>query len=218
MATNARRYTPTHKKMKKKELKKDEIAWQKFKLVENGGKGLDLKYSFLFDEQGRKFVKVITSENDLPPHDDLIRLFKSLRPIVAKIENIDYARRLMSLPGFEPTKIQLELTEATVQESMQSIEVTGITLSERRKEDGVIISYNKNDVNDMTTGTSTTWISLESEIYAIEEDLSDIIAEIKTEAYEYEFGSKYADFEQMTMQFDNNEEEHEEAEVVVDEP
>lgn len=212
MATNARRYTSTHKKMKKKQLKKDEIAWQKFKLVENGGKGLDLKYSFLFEEQGQMFVKLITCENQLPPHDDLIKLFKSLRPIVAKIENIDYARRLLNLPGFEPTKIQLELTEATVQESMQSIEVTGISLSERRKEDGVIISYNKNDVNDMVTGTSTAWISLESTIYGIEEDLSDIIAEIKNEAYEYEFGSKYADFEQLTMQF--NKEELEDAEMV----
>lgn len=178
--------------MSKKQLNQDEISWQKVKLIEGGGKGLQLKYCYIREVDGFPFVRSECPEDTMTPHDDLVKLIKSMRILVAKVENIDYARRILDLPGYEPTQIQIQLTEATVQNSMEQIEVTGVSFSERHKDDGVIISYTKTDLDDKVIGHSTTWIQLNKEIYGVEEDLADICKELKREAYEYEFNEKHA--------------------------
>lgn len=182
-----------------KQLKQDEIAWKKIKLIGGGGEGLELEYSFLIVIEEKGYMKKGSWVNDLVPNDDLINAIKSLRIPVAKIENIDYARRILSLPDYEPTNKQIELTEKTVQESMKQIEVVALHFSERRKEQGVIISYKKEDLNGKITGHPTTWIQLSGEIYGIEDELRTAIDKIKEEAFKYEFEGKIAESSQLTI-------------------
>jgi RAB protein geranylgeranyltransferase component A len=194
--------------MKKQELKKDQVNWLKMKLLNGGENGMEIHYSYLMTIKGRGFIKNPKITCDVIPHDDFIRLFKQLKPIVAKIENIDYVRKLSTIPGFDTTENQQRIIESMAQQSMESIKVTGISISERRKSEGIIISYLKYDINENVTGTSTTWINLEGNEYGIEEDLMDIVEDMKNESYSYEFEEKYADFEQLSMEFEDVEEEN----------
>lgn len=191
---------------KQQQLKQDQINWKKIKLVGDGSEGLELSYAYIKEIKGRGFIKSHTLMSDIPPHDDLLNLFKELRPIVATIESVDYARKLPALPGFDATDNQLILIENLTQNIMKSIEVTGIHLSERRKDKGLIISYKKYDIQEQSTGHTTTWIGLSGNEYAIEEDLQEILNEIISESFKYEFEEKYADFEQLAIDYDVAEE------------
>lgn len=193
--------------MKKLKIKQDQISWRKIKLISSGANGIELNYCYIKEIQGRGFLIGNNFQYDIPPHDDLVKLFKQLRPIVAKIENIDYARKLPHIPGFNPTDIQLRLMEGLTQNTLEDLEVTGISISERKKSEGVIISYKKYDIKEQSTGHSTAWINMSGTEYGIEEDLIDIIIDIKSESFMYEFEDKYADFEQMSIDFDNEDED-----------
>lgn len=198
-------------------VKQKEIEWRQIKLVKGGAEGLDLKYGYLFSFKGHNICKNRGSKTDVPPHDCLIDLVKGLRPVVAKVMGIDYARTLLNMPEFEPNDMQQKLTEGIVQQAMKTIDVTGVAISTRKKDVGIIISYDKTDEDEQVTGHATSWINLEGSVYEIEEDLSDTIDELKKEAYRYEFEDVYVDFEQMAIDYPQDD-DIEEANVVEDEP
>lgn len=196
----------------KEPLRKD-ISWQEISLIEKGAKGLNLKYGWIVEIQGKGFLRKINPTFDLQPHNDLIMLIKSLRPIVAKVESYDYARKLLSLEGFEATEIQQRSIEASVQQEVGKIDITGIRFQTKKKDEGVIILYDFTDENDQTNKRNTSWINLGPVIYGIEEDLKEISDELKIEAYRYEFEDKYADFEQMSFEYPEEDDESENQDV-----
>jgi len=176
-----------------------EFCLRRMKLKENGAKGIDTNWAYLWDIDGLQPINRVGLESDLVPHNDLINLMKELRSIVAKVENIDYARNILTVPGFEPTDTQQLITEAGVQEALQQIEITGISLSTKKDAEGVIITYKKFDNQERCKGTSTSWINMEIIEYGIEEELKDIIDNLKIEAYRYVYEYKHADYGQMTI-------------------
>lgn len=193
-----------------------EVSWQEISLIEKGANGLHLKYNWIVEIQGKGFMRKLGSDFDLQPHDDLVNLMKSLRPIVAKVESYDYARKLLSLEGFEATEIQQQSIEASVQQEVGKIDVTGIKFSTKKKDEGVIINYDFTDENEQTTKRHTSWINLGPIIYGIEEDLKEIVDKLKIEAFRYEYEDKYADFEQMSIEYPEETEEEENDDGVTD--
>lgn len=191
-----------------KELKKEEISWEKISLVKAGSEGLKWKYSHLVDiNDGKRYLFNVNTSGDIIPNDDLIKEIHALKAIVSKVEEYDSVRELKSTAGFEPTKIQIQMIEAKAQESMKKIEVTGIELSEKKEGFGAIILYEKLDKNEETTSKKTAWICYEGkgdvapEYYGIEDDLSDTVEAIKNEAYLYITFEKFADSDQMTINY-----------------
>jgi hypothetical protein len=189
-----------------KQAKKNEIEWQKIKLIAGGAHGLEIKYSYVLSIKNKGFSRTVNNNFDLQPHDDLIRLFKELRAMVAKIEHYDYARALLELNGYEPTQQQIVMTEQKVQQVISTIEITGVNISKKKNVRGVIITYKKSDENENVTGHATNWIPINSEefIYSEQDDIKDVVEAIEGEAYEYEFNDKYADFEQLTIPEDGD--------------
>jgi hypothetical protein len=188
--------------------KKTETEILKVKLISGGAKGLFLHYAYKFSYQGGTWCRNRKQESDISPHDDLIRLINSLKVIVAKVECFDYAREVIGLSGFEPTDTQIKLTEGVVQTKIESIEVTGISISEKKDGKHVVITYKKSDKMDCETGHATNPINYTAmEIkYGIEDDLKAIVDNIVDEAYMYEFEGKYADKEQLTFDYEEVEE------------
>lgn len=183
--------------------KKTEMEFRKIKILKGGGDGIDLEYSYLFSVQGRTFIKKRNEHNDLPAHDDLIQLIKRLRPIVTKVINLDYARDLISAPGFEPTEQQQQMAEGLVQNVMGQIEPTGVIITKKKEGKAVVISYTKEDSQEKVTRHATALINLEDYQYEIEDDLKDIISDLELEAFRYQYEEKYADFEQLTLDMDD---------------
>ena len=203
-----------------KKLKRDEVNWQEVKLLTGGADGIVLKYSYLQKVQARQFIKGITSDNDLEPHSDLVRIFDQFVLIVAKAESIDYARKILDLPGFEPTDAQRSMTEEAVKHELLEVSVTGIKIIEKKDEVGVVITFDKeDDQGELSKGRKTNWIGTGNIIYGVEEEVGELIKQLAEEAYKYEFETKHADFEQMTMDLDPEEDKNEEIEEakVVDE-
>lgn len=199
------------------ELKQSEISWKKIKLRGNGANGLTTEYSYLRSIHNNSLLKKVITEDELMPSDDLVDAFKSLRPIVAKIENYDYARKFNNLREFEATDIQQQIIEATVQEAIANIEITGVNFSQRQKQEGVIISYSKENIDGKIKGSATTWINIDKEgiiVYEIEDDLKDICDEIKNEAYYYIVGEKYADSAQLSIAYPEEDQKEKEADVI----
>lgn len=180
-------------------MKKTELKWQKVKLLDNGAKGLHSEWAELWEHKGKGFLKSQKLDFDIPPHNDLIKALKGLKPIVAKVESFDYARNLLNTKGFEPSDIQIKMTEEMVQQFMEKIEITGVSISEKRSEMGAIISYKKYDEQGKVSRHSTSWIGTEIIVYDVEEELKEILDGIEIEANEYWFNEKCADFEQLSI-------------------
>ena len=115
-----------------KKTEKKDINWQLIKLIDKGASGLSVKYTYLTEYKGRGVLNTCPFSKDVEPHPSLIDCFNELRPIVSKVENVDYARKLLSLPGFDATETQQQMTEGSVQEAMRAISVTGISISEKK--------------------------------------------------------------------------------------
>jgi hypothetical protein len=189
-----------------KKVNKNEVAWQQIKLINGGAKGLQLKFSYLENYKGHAIMNSISSKKDVPPTEPFRGQIHSLRPTVAKVMSIDYARELLHESGFEPTDMQQQFIEAAVQKAMRTIEVTGISLSERKQGKGAIISYLKTDEQGQTTGHSTPWICYTGEfVYGIEDDLEESVEQIVSDAYDYQFDDIYLDFEQLAISYPDEE-------------
>lgn len=184
-------------------MKKSDIEFEKIKLEKGGAKGVTLKFAYFQEIRGSKYLKRPEITNDLPPHDDFIKSFKSLIPIVAKLENLDYARKFQTMQGFEPTDNQLSMIENMVSGIMKTVEITGINISTRKREKGIIISYKKEDINERVTGHATNFISIDPDefLFDFQDHIKDIVDTIIDEAYSYEFQDKYFDMEQSIIDF-----------------
>lgn len=185
-------------------MKKENIEFEKIKIEKGGAKGVTLKYAFLQDIRGGNYMKRPDVSNEVPPHDDFIQALKQLMPIVVKMENLDYARKLQTMQGFEPSEKQLSMIESIVSGVMQSVEITGISISTRKKAKGIIVAYKKEDINEGVTGHSTNFIEIDPEelLFPFQDDIKNIVDDIIDEAYEYEFKGKYFDVEQSTIDFE----------------
>lgn len=189
--------------------KKTEIEWRKAKLLAGGANGLSYEYAALYAINGMKPLKNHKLEFSLPPHDDMVRIFKELAPHVAAIEQMDYAREIIGIEGYSPTESQIKLTQQVVEGKIRSIEITGISISKKKNKRMVVISYKKPDKNDNLQGHATNQIPIDSEefIYDCQDDIKEIINNIENELYKYEFEEKFGDMEQLTIPEPDEEDE-----------
>jgi hypothetical protein len=190
--------------MKKPQL--PEVNWKSIKLLENGAGGMAINYAFLYDVKGHTQCLTLNTKNDLPPHESLIQLIDSLCPIVAKVENIDYGRKLINTPDFEPTKLQEQLMEATVENAIEKLNIVGIVLRKKKEIEGVEIVYTKEDEYMNITEHQTAWINPQGNENGIEEELAAVVNQIKSKTYGYLYLGEHADFEQLTIEMETDNE------------
>jgi hypothetical protein len=167
-----------------------EKAFSLDKVKTIAGGGLDV--TFKVDEACGAEVYTedyhLTSGKEI--HPDLRKLLDGLRPILARVYHLSFFRSLMETEEFKATKKQKELAETAYKEVEQCIEVSGISLSGKDDNVGVVISGKfKADTNQIMA-INTHRITLAGEKYGFEEQLEEMVGQIESEVYAFLFKGK----------------------------
>lgn len=123
-------------------------------------------------------------------HPDLQKLFDKLKPIVARVFHVTFFRTLLETPEFKATKKQQEQAEIAYKEIEAKISVTGLSLSGKDDNVGVIITATFTADSNQKMAINTHRMKFSDTRYGFEEEMEEIVGEIETEVYKFLFKGK----------------------------
>jgi hypothetical protein len=174
------------------------------------GGGLNVEYNFMFscgNETGTYEGKPSITLNI---HDDLLNLLNKQKPNILIMDGVKYRMisttlEKMSDDSQDEIKKVSQIAEGLMSDAIKRLEVTGVSISGKEANRKVCIKYTYLDENQKICGRLTSAILLSGNSLGFEEELEEDIEAIKSEVYEYLFGSKHGDSEQVTMDFEEDE-------------
>ena len=128
-------------------------------------------------------------------HPDLQHLFDRLKPIMASVYHLSFFRSLLETPDFKATKKQVELAEEAFKEVTAKLNVTGISLSGKDANVGVVLTGTFTADSNQKMAINSHRMKFSDTRYGFEEELEDIIGQIETEVYACLFKNKRAQLE-----------------------
>lgn len=163
---------------------------EKVKLVNNGG--ICAHYDVTEVVGGTSYTNHYVVDNGMDVHPDLAGLFEDLRPIVARVFNINSFLSFVEDPANKiPAKIQ-EQARGFAGELLNNIEVRGVSFSGKDDNVGVVITAVYTTANGLKTCINTPRIKMATISFGFEEELEEIVGKIEREVYAYLFDGKQA--------------------------
>lgn len=163
---------------------------EKVKLVNNGG--ICAHYDVTEVVGGTSYTNHYVVDNGMDVHPDLAHLFEDLRPIVARVFNINSFLSFVEDPANKiPAKIQ-EQARGFAGELLNNIEVRGVSFSGKDDNVGVVITAVYTTANGLKTCINTPRIKMATISFGFEEELEEIVSKIEREVYAYLFDGKQA--------------------------
>lgn len=163
---------------------------EKVKLVNNGG--ICAHYDVTEVVSGTSYTNHYVVDNGMDVHPDLAGLFEDLRPIVARVFNINSFLSFVEDPANKiPAKIQ-EQARGFAGELLNNIEVRGVSFSGKDDNVGVVITAVYTTANGLKTCINTPRIKMATISFGFEEELEEIVGKIEREVYAYLFDGKQA--------------------------
>lgn len=166
------------------------FSLEKVKLVNNGG--ICAHYDVTEVVGGTSYTNHYVVDNGMDVHPDLANLFDDLRPIVARVFNINsFLSFVEDKENKIPAKIQ-EQARAFAGELLDCIEVRGVSFSGKDDNVGVVITAVYKTANGLKTCINTPRIKMATISFGFEEELEEIVGKIEREVYAYLFDGKQA--------------------------
>ena len=128
-------------------------------------------------------------------HPDLKKLFDQLKPILARVYHLSFFRSLIETPDFKATKKQQELAEEAFKEVLAKLDVTGISLSGKDNNLGVVLTGTFTADSNQKMAINSHRMKFSDTRYGFEEEMEEIIGNIETEVYAFLFKNKRAQLE-----------------------
>lgn len=123
-------------------------------------------------------------------HPDLKKLFDRLKPIMARVYHLSFSRSLMETPEFKATKKQQELAEEAFTEVLAKLDVTGISLSGKDNNVGVVLTGVFTADSNQKMAINSHRMNFSDTRYGFEEEMESIIGDIESEVYAFLFKNK----------------------------
>lgn len=169
------------------------FSLSKVKVISGGG--LDVHFE-VEEACGAEFYREnyhLASSKEI--HPDLKALFARLKPIMARVYHLTFFRTLMDTTEFKATKKQQELAEDSFREILDKIEVTGISLSGKYENVGVVLTGVFVADTNQKMAINTHRMKLKEIKYGFEEELEEMVGSIEREVYAFLFRGKKAQLE-----------------------
>ena len=128
-------------------------------------------------------------------HPDLQKLFDQLKPIMARVYHLSFFRSLMETPEFKATKKQQELAEEAFSEVIDKLNVTGVALSGKDNNVGVVLTGTFTADSNQKMAINSHRMKFSDTRYGFEEEMEAIIWNIESEVYAFLFKNKKSQLE-----------------------
>lgn len=162
----------------------------KVKLLPSGG--IKTNYQITQVIEGESCLVDRDESSNREIHPDLRNLFDELRIIVARVFNITSFLTLCESQEMGMSDKQKALATNLADELKSKIDVRGISLSGTEENVGVVITAVFETPNGLKTCINTPRIKLAQISFGFEEELEQIINQIKAELYAFLFKGKQA--------------------------
>lgn len=181
------------KTMKMTKPNLEDFTLLKVKLI-NGG-GIEIHYKTEDSDGTNIYVEDSTSKLTKIPHPDLTTKLKAAVPYIAQVWGLTVFKTVVADKNFQATKPQVKLTEKAVLALMEQIKVTGISLSGKGENKGVIITGTKTADSKMVMAMNSHRIKFGTSTWGFEAELEDLCKFIEEECYLYLYDGKAAQLE-----------------------
>lgn len=172
-----------------------EKAFQLSKVKVISGGGLDVHFEVEETCGAEVYRETYHLSSSKEIHPDLQRLFDQLKPIMARVYHLSFFRSLMETPEFKATKKQQELAEEAFSEVIAKLNVTGVALSGKDNNVGVVLTGTFTADSNQKMGINSHRMKFSDTRYGFEEEMEEIIGKIETEVYAFLFKNKRAQLE-----------------------
>ena len=162
----------------------------KVKLLPKGGLCAEYQVTVFVDGENSLIDRNETCTRDV--HPDLLGLFDDLRNIVGRVFNITSFLSLLESDDFKLTESKKALARSFADELLEKIEVRGVAWSGTGDNAGVVITSVYETPNGLKTCINTPRMKMATISFGFEEELEQIVEQIKNEVYAYLFKGKQA--------------------------
>jgi hypothetical protein len=183
---------------------------EKIKIVSGGGVSMKFKTTRVIGSDSYEDTEDLKSSKEA--HPDLVDLFTKMRAMVGQIIGLTSIREVVNSPKFGGDKIQSKAIDSYIDEMLKKIKITGISISGKDKNKGVVITSTYQVDNKQVIALNTPRIMLSAESRGFEQDLENLVEEIENESFEFCFKNKVANPEM----FDYKDAEGEEVNIAQD--
>lgn len=169
------------------------FALSKVKVISGGGLDVHFEVEEACGAEVYRENYHLSSSKEI--HPDLKKLFDQLKPIMARVYHLSFFRSLIETPDFKATKKQQELAEEAFKEVLAKLDVTGISLSGKDNNVGVVLTGIFTADSNLKMAINSHRMRFADERYGFEEEMEEIIGKIETEVYAFLFKGKKAQLE-----------------------
>lgn len=162
----------------------------KVKVVSGGGLDVTFEVEEVIGAEVYRENYHLASSKEI--HPDLQKLFDRLKPIMARVYHLSFFRSLLKTPDFKATKKQKELAEEAFKEVIAKLTVTGVALSGKDDNVGVILTGTFTADSNQKMAINSHRMKFSNTRYGFEEEMEEIIGEIEREVYAFLFKNKKA--------------------------
>lgn len=172
-----------------------EKAFQLSKVKVISGGGLDVHFETEETCGAEVYRETYHLSSSKEIHPDLKKLLDRLKPIMARVYHLSFFRSLMETPEFKATKKQQELAEEAFKEVLAKLDVTGISLSGKDSNVGVVLTGVFTADSNQKMAINSHRMKFSDTRYGFEEEMESIIGDIESEVYAFLFKGKKAQLE-----------------------
>ena len=164
------------------------FSLSKVKVITDGGLDVHFEVEEVCGAEIYRESYHVSSTKEI--HPDLQKLFDKLKPIMARLYHLSFFRSLLETPDFKATKKQCELAEEAFGEVLKKLKVTGISLSGKDENVGVVLTGIFTADSNQKMAINSHRMKFSDERYGFEEEMEAIIGDIETEVYAFLFKNK----------------------------
>lgn len=162
----------------------------KVKMLPNGGLQAEYQVTQVVNGENSVIDRNETCTRDV--HPDLLGLFADLRNIVGRVFNITSFLTLVESDEMGLPDGKKALARNFADELLEGIEVRGVAWSGTGDNTGVVITSVLETPNGLKTCINTPRIKMATISFGFEEELEQIVEQIRGEVYAYLFKGKQA--------------------------
>lgn len=172
------------------ELDFSQFNLTKVKLIKDGG--LDVHWEQTVKNGAITDTEKEHKESTREPHPDLVTKINFLKPLLAKMWGFDAVKLMSENEKFKGTADQIDKAKRAYTDLLKDLEVSGIMIRGAGEKMVVNITGKRRMYKKIFQPCGSGRIQLNQKLYGFENDIEDLVPEIKQEVYDYLFKGKCA--------------------------